>query len=226
MTQMYFRTIYQSMWALLIVTASLEAQTLIDLSTQTKNVDFSGAVSTKPVALVSVLPSTCSVGQIVFLKTAPAGQNLYFCTAANTWSTQGGVGGPSGGNFNQGFGILFVASQSLTYVTIDTSVILSRASAQASISNFCQSTTGSTAYACFLSPTLLTYTGPTSNPPGSTCLVLYVDTANVSSATVNVDTLGPVPILERSGGALTAGDVPARQPVMACYNGSAFIIQK
>jgi len=65
------------------------AQTRVDLRTQSKNVDLSGAASTKPSKTGTVLPATCGVGE-TFLKTdAPAGKNLYVCTLANTWTAQG-----------------------------------------------------------------------------------------------------------------------------------------
>jgi hypothetical protein len=219
---------HQSAFALLLVVlisaTTAMAQTQLDLSTQAKNVDFSKAISTKPVQVVSTLPASCSQFQIVFLTSAIPGQNLFFCTAANTW-TQQSVSGSST-NVLAGFGVLLVTSGPLTYITVDTSVILSRATAQASTSNFCQSTSGTTNYACSLTPTLQAYTGPNSIPPGSTCLVLYVDVPNTASATLNVDHLGPVPILERSGATLSGGDIPASQPILACYSGSAFILQR
>jgi hypothetical protein len=200
------------------------AQTWIDLSTQTKNADFSNFPSTKPVAVKSILPPVCSPGQILFNLTVSPGQNLFYCTSTNTWTQQVGAstGGPS---LLLGFGLVWIPGQGGTYLSVDTSALLSRATAQATISAFCQSNTGTTAYACFLSPTLLGYVGPASNPPGSTCIVLYVDTPNLASATIEVDKLGAVPILERSGSPLVMGDVPAKQPVMACFNGAAFVLQ-
>ena len=67
------------------------AQTKIDLRTQTRSVDFSGAASTKPSRAGTVLPATCSEGE-TFLKTnAAAGQNFYVCTTGSVWSLQGAV---------------------------------------------------------------------------------------------------------------------------------------
>lgn len=42
------------------------------------------------------LPATCVVGQLWFLTTATAGQNVYGCTGVNTWTQQAGGGGGSG----------------------------------------------------------------------------------------------------------------------------------
>jgi hypothetical protein len=63
-------------------------QTLVNLRTQSKNVDFSAAASTKPAKSGSALPAACSMGEMFFLTSAPAGQNLYVCTAQNIWTLQ------------------------------------------------------------------------------------------------------------------------------------------
>jgi len=77
--------------ALMGLTAA--AQTQIDLATQAKRVDFSKASSTKPLQTGTPLPSACAVGQMFFKTDAPAGANLYACTATNIWSVQGGITG-------------------------------------------------------------------------------------------------------------------------------------
>ena len=69
--------------------SALCAQTKVDLHTQTKNVDFSNAASTKPATVGASLPAACGQGQFFFLSTGPAGQNLYGCSAANVWSLEG-----------------------------------------------------------------------------------------------------------------------------------------
>jgi hypothetical protein len=66
-----------------------ESQTLIDLRTQSKSVDFSGAGSTKPMSMGSSLPATCAPGQFFFLTSAPAGNNVYACNPANVWTQEG-----------------------------------------------------------------------------------------------------------------------------------------
>lgn len=77
--------------------AALSAQTKIDLSTQVKNVDFSGASATKPNRAGASLPATCTQAETFFLTTAPAGQNLYGCPNANTWVLLSGGSGGGGG---------------------------------------------------------------------------------------------------------------------------------
>ena len=51
-------------------------------------IDFSHISVTSPVSVGVVLPSTCSIGQLFFLVTAPAGQNLFGCTSANIWTSE------------------------------------------------------------------------------------------------------------------------------------------
>ena len=75
--------------------ASLAAgQTTVDLRTQSKDVDFSGASSTRPSKTGSQLPATCAPGEIFFQLNVVAGQNLYLCTALNTWTVTNGAGLP------------------------------------------------------------------------------------------------------------------------------------
>lgn len=74
-------------WLVCIVPG--DGQTLVDLRTQSKRVDFSAAASTKPMQTGSTLPGTCAVGQFFFLTGAPAGSNVYACNPANTWVVEG-----------------------------------------------------------------------------------------------------------------------------------------
>ena len=69
--------------------------TQVDLLSQTKNVDFTKAVSTKPFKTGTLLPSACNIGDSYFKSNATAGQNLYSCTALNTWTLEGGGGLPN-----------------------------------------------------------------------------------------------------------------------------------
>jgi hypothetical protein len=47
------------------------------------------------VGVLASIPSTCTVGQLSFVTNATAGQNIYECAAANTWTQQtGGSGTP------------------------------------------------------------------------------------------------------------------------------------
>lgn len=140
------------------------------------------------------------------------------------------VGSRGTANFIPGAGILNVITDDGSKIniqqTVDSAVMLTRAGRQSGVDTFCKSATGDTSFTCSLTPTLAVYTGPLSSPPGSTCLVLFADTANTTTATLNVDALGVKNILNRSGGALSAGDVSANEPVGVCYDGAAFIVQK
>jgi hypothetical protein len=81
----------------LLLAASCFGQTLVDLRTQSKSIDFSALPSTRPVQVGTVLPATCQVGQLFFKSDASAGANLYGCAATNIWAVQSsGTGGGSG----------------------------------------------------------------------------------------------------------------------------------
>jgi hypothetical protein len=66
--------------------ALANAQTLVDLRTQSKSVNFTAANSTSPFQASTTLPAACSVGQAFFQTNAAAGLNLYGCTAVNSWT--------------------------------------------------------------------------------------------------------------------------------------------
>jgi hypothetical protein len=62
--------------------------TQIDLRLQSRNVDFSAASSTKPFQSGTGLPSTCGLGAMYYRLDAPAGMNVYGCTATNSWTLE------------------------------------------------------------------------------------------------------------------------------------------
>jgi len=71
-----------------LMAALCSAQTLVDLRTQSKNVDFSGAISTRSMKVGNSLPATCVTGELFFNTIVPAGSNVYGCTSTNVWSVQ------------------------------------------------------------------------------------------------------------------------------------------
>src|SRR5277367_5045153 len=86
-------------------------QTQINLPRESRNVDFSGAISTRPEKTGTTVPSTCSVGQLFFNTSAAAGSNLYGCVSTNTWAVlSGGGSGGSGGGSGPGICIASNAS--------------------------------------------------------------------------------------------------------------------
>jgi hypothetical protein len=99
---------------------TLAAQTQIDLRTQAKNIDFSAANATRPIKTGTVLPAACVARDMFFKTDAQAGENLYGCTAANTWSVQGGI--PAGNcQYNATSQILTcMDSNDNVYTTVET----------------------------------------------------------------------------------------------------------
>jgi hypothetical protein len=59
-------------------------QTALDLSKQSKNVNFSNAQSTTPWKMGSVLPVTCNTGEVFFNTSANNGLNINLCLS-NSW---------------------------------------------------------------------------------------------------------------------------------------------
>lgn len=80
----------------LLLAVPVVAQTQLDLRTQSRNVDFSAAASTRPFKTGSDLPTSCSVGDLFFRSSGSAGKNLYGCTTANIWTVQSDVISPAG----------------------------------------------------------------------------------------------------------------------------------
>ncbi len=103
-----------------LAVSGLLAQTQVDLRTQGKSVDFSEAALTKPVRTGTALPATCTPGE-AFLKTdAAAGEGLYWCTSADTWTKQSpnAVDRTQAGSFASGARQTFQPSASTAGVRI------------------------------------------------------------------------------------------------------------
>jgi len=137
------RRIIGSITLSLVATAFLNGQTQVDLATQSKNVDFSGAISTKPAKAGAAIPPSCSPGEMFFKTSAPAGQNLYGCTSTNTWSQIG-----SGG----------MASQVCDFAASNTSASVQTLGAGRSSATPCQIRTGATLFT-MTAPATLTLSG-------------------------------------------------------------------
>ena len=77
------------------------AQTRIDLRSQGKTVDFSGATFTRPIKTGTALPAACDAGDLFFRTNATPGQNLYGCAATNTWMVMSGTLSTAGSSSGQ-----------------------------------------------------------------------------------------------------------------------------
>jgi hypothetical protein len=225
---------YRILFAALLAAAA-DGQTQLSLDSQSKNVDFTKAAFTRPVKTGTILPSTCSVGDLFFQTSAPAGSNLYGCASANTWTVQSGGGGGSLAvdnngtlvgarnvmNLIGGVGVVNTISDTGTQInvqqSVDTSVIPSKAAAQSGAMFLCNAAGTSSAYTCALSPTLQGYT---------TGMVLAWQ-PNVNGAggatTLNVDTLGSVPVKQADGVTdPTAADIVAGRLYDVWHDGAVF----
>jgi hypothetical protein len=75
----------------LLFAVSLALGQQLDLKSQSRNADFSTHAFIKPWVIGTSLPATCSVGDAFFDSDATAGQNVYVCTATNTWTLSSGA---------------------------------------------------------------------------------------------------------------------------------------
>ncbi|MBV9781860.1 MAG: hypothetical protein JOY62_18000 [Acidobacteriaceae bacterium] len=82
-----------SRWAAILALFASEAlaQTSVNLADQSHNADFANFAFTRTMSVGTSVPSTCSVGQLFFNTSAPAGQNVYGCSQTNTWSALGAM---------------------------------------------------------------------------------------------------------------------------------------
>ena len=224
-------------WSLVAIQA--EAQTQVDLRTQSKDVDFANAASTRPVKTGVSLPAACGVGEMFFVSNAPSGSNLYACVTPNIWALEG-VGGSGGAgavtvqldgttvgtraveDFVSGMGLVTTLVDTGTRINIqntaDTAVMLSKAAAQAGSLFLCSSASGSAGtYTCPMTPTLATYTA------GMT-IAWQPDVDGAGGATtLNIDTLGARPVKLADGATdPTPIDVQAGRVLPLWYDGSVF----
>lgn len=211
----------------------LAAQTQIDLRTQAKNIDFSAANSTRPIKTGTALPATCAQGDMFFNMTAPAGVNLYGCTATNVWTAQGNLSVKNGGltvgtrnaaNFITGTGLINTVSDDGAEVNIqsalDTAVIQTQSGEQSGAALLCASSSGSAShYTCSLNPTLAAYTS------GMTLHWEPDVTGAGGATTLNVDTLGAIPVTLADGATNpSATTILAGQLYPIWYDGAVFRI--
>src|ERR1035437_1236661 len=214
-----------------LIGAAAAAQTQIDLRTQARNVDFTAAASTKPLNTGTALPATCVVGDMSFKTDAPAGSNVYGCTAANTWAVQGNDTVMSGGslvgntgtvNFVTGTGLMTgIAApgpQINVQTAVDTAVVQTQPGEQGGAALLCASGSGSgSAYRCSLNPTLGSYM--------EGMVLHWIPDVNGAggATTLNVDALGMRP-MKQADGVSNPGpsDIIAGQLHSLWYDGAAF----
>ncbi len=94
---------------------------------------------------------------------------------------------------------------------VNSATVMTRATAQAGTSTACVSATGNDTYTCTLTPSLTAYAN-------GMCLVLIPDTVNTGAATLDVDSIGPLTILNHAGTTLSNGDIPANLATTICTN--------
>jgi hypothetical protein len=171
------------------------AQTKVDLSNQTKTVDLSNLGPTKPVQKGTVVPATCAVGQMFFKADAVPGANLYACVSANAWVVLAAGGG---GLTNSGVSVagnlpVYLDSSGTQLVDSGVSgspaVLMTQPIYQSGKALDCTGRVGDTSgtMSCLLTPALSGY--------GLHMLLRFTPAvANAGGFTLNVNSLGPVPV--------------------------------
>lgn len=134
----------------LFFAVSLALGQQLDLKSQSRNADFSTHAFIKPWVIGTSLPATCSVGDAFFDSDATAGQNVYVCTATNTWTlSSGAISGLTASRALQSDGsgnvaVSSVTSTELGYLSGVTSAVQTQLNAkQATITGAATTITGS-----------------------------------------------------------------------------------
>jgi hypothetical protein len=197
--------------------------------------NFSNAAHTLPMksGTTAMLPLQCTTGEMYFATDAPAGGNVYGCTAANVWSAQGNLSVKSGGvlvgsrtaaNLITGAGLISTVSDDGSEINIqsalDTAVVQTQPGEQSGSALLCASNSGSVSqYKCALNPTLAAYTS-------GMMLHWKPDVAGAGGATtLNVDTLGAIPVTLADGVTSPApATISAGQLYPIWYDGAVFRI--
>jgi len=223
------KTCFRRFIYLAAMTAS--AQTQINLANQGRNFDFSGAAVTRPVKTGTMLPSSCTTGDMFLNSGSPAGSNLYACIGG-AWTLQSvqspvtveasgtTVGARPVQNFTPGTGFVQILSDTGQQInvqeSIDTAIVETKASNQAGTSLLCASSSGSaTTYACSMTPTLSVY--------AVGMVVHWVPDISCAPGpiTLNIDTLGALMILESDGQTLSSAiDCTAGRVLQLAYDGA------
>ena len=196
--------------------------------------DFRAADHTLPMksGTSANLPGTCGIGETYFATDAPAGTNLYGCTAVNTWSAQGGhltvqsesvvVGSRELTNYLTGPGLVSLITDTGSGIdvfwSLDTAVVQTQPGEQSGAALLCASSGGSaTDYTCSLTPAASEYT---------TGMVLHWKpgvTGAGGPTTLNVDSLGAKRVRLADGvNDPTPADIAMGRLYMVWYDGNAF----
>ena len=147
-----------------LLAASVWAQTRTDLKSQSKNVDFSGAVYARPIPVGTTLPATCSVGSMFFKSDATAGANIYACVVADTWAVE--AGGGSGGGTGAALNLPLAVEKNGATLTVGQAC---------SVATPCRVRTGSVVYS-ILAPATVSVNS------GDGAVIFYVDKNGVLTA--------------------------------------------
>ena len=80
-----------------------QGQTRMDLRTQSKSVDFGQATRTRPFQTGEMLPAACQLGDVYYLTTTAAGQNVHLCQSTGQWVKVAAEAAAGTANYVQSF---------------------------------------------------------------------------------------------------------------------------
>jgi len=209
----------------LICTALAFAQTQVSV--------IGGGSTARRIFRGTTAPATCVVGDVFFDSDATAGQNIYGCTAANTWTLEGGASVANSvtsaavigdGKSVVGFGgARGVAASTLTGMIKETAGTPSAATAgvdyiATSPVIQCNGASGTDTYTC---------TGTISAYSEGEVYLFDPDVNNTGAASLNVNGVGAVSIKVLSGGSLAdpANNlIDADAKYQLIYDGTYFVV--
>lgn len=233
------RTVAALLPLLALACSTAAAQTQIDLPTQTKRVDFTGATYTRPFKAGTILPATCVAGDMFFKTDAAPGLNVYGCSSTNNWTVESSAGSSGGGSLtidNNGVAvgsrsvmdliagtgfinlITDTGSQINVQLAVDTALVQTLFGEQSGTALFCASQSGSsTAYSCAMNPTAPAYTN------GMLLHWLPDTNSGGGPTTLNVDTIGAKSLkLDDGVSNPLSTSIIAGKMYLVWYDGSVF----
>lgn len=111
-------------------------QTQLDLSLQSKNVNFASARSTKPFKTGTLLPAVCSIAEVFFKSDALPGANIYLCVAPNLWSPVADNSGQGTASSSYSAGLGLYLSGSTFYADFSTVAGLTTPNGYSNLNDF------------------------------------------------------------------------------------------
>lgn len=152
----------------------------------------------------------CVATEIIYTPWININTGIKYACTGGAWTATNGGGGGGGGTYSAGTGLLLSGGN---VFSADTTVLQTVQAAQTGATSYCGSINGTDAYACSMTPALISYAV-------GMVITLVPDVGNTGASSLNA---GPstISIKRRDGTTDTAtGDIIAGRPVQLAYNGT------